>query len=875
MAQKHLQLLRNTSAYTSYAVALAALKGWDFENKPLADGTPVVARYTDDENNQKTLLGVVNNGTMDIVNNVSEYRLRGYEAWTGETTALSSGDTVNEAFAKLEKHIADVAADVTVSVVRDETSENTTDHLTVTSNPTSTGDTFTLTLNDVASASGLSQEITDRQSGDTALSNRLGDGVTSANTATAQLTALSGNNSSTSAETSVEGAKRYADAILENGLDELDAESVSGESKVVIDVTQEDGQITATAANLTGVKLAGYAEGSDADIAATDTLGEALGKLQAQINAMDKSATTVDGQVVVTVTEEDGKVSETKANVKDLQLGGYSKTSDTGAISGTDTVNVALSKIENNLAAVGAANTLEAADKSVNVVTANTGTTVALNIRSGEHVILLDSDATSGGVYTDLDLVKITGDTLPTNVKERYQLLASDDTQIGQNIDIYKDNTLKSVELDDQNLVFTYIVDSGESVVNVDVSKFLAETEFGSGVTANTDGYVHGVVDPTSESFLTVGEDGFKLAGVQDAIDDAIEALDVSGDTAVDGQYVAAIEETDGIVAVKTRANVSEAVLNNYTKGSDASAVASTDTVNQAISKLENQVDKAKAAATTVVEEGTDNPHLSITSSTDSNTSATTYTVTLTDVASDSALTNEISHRKAVDGINGDAYTANTGTRYISGAISLNDADVKLDSALSALSDSLDSTIENLDADVSGNSTHVTVGVVEKNGVITAVTVAESDIASESDLVDLSGKTVTLIESTNSSISAVSTAATDGTVKYDLTTDGSKILLTGYDATGVTGDPAASDSVNAAIAKLYNKIDAGEVEAGSAITVTATSTGQMVDVKLDTESTINEYDATHAQAVDSTSKNVLEITEHGLYLNNNWDCGTY
>ena len=50
------------------------------------------------------------------------------------------------------------------------------------------------------------------------------------------------------------------------------------------------------------------------------------------------------------------------------------------------------------------------------------------------------------------------------------------------------------------------------------------------------------------------------------------------------------VDESEGVISV-SRANVSEAVLNNYTKGSDSGAVASTDTVNQAISKLENQID--------------------------------------------------------------------------------------------------------------------------------------------------------------------------------------------------------------------------------------------------------------------------------------------
>ena len=583
MAQKHLQLLRNNTAYTSYTEALTALKEWSFTNKPLSDGTPVIARYTDEKGNQKTLLGVVNNGTMDIINNVSDYLLRNYAAFTGDSTTIGAADDVKTAIAKLEKHIQDVESDVTVSV---EASGDTMTqaHLEVASALTESGDTFTLKLKDVASATALTQEISDRESGDTALSNRLGDGVTTANTATAQFAALSGM------------------------VDNLDADSVSGESKVVTDVTQENGQITATAANLTGVKLDGYTVGGDdsGKIAATDTLGAALGKLQGQINGMDKAADVVAGQVVTTVAEADGKVTETKANVKDLQLGGYEKdTTATGDIASNDTVNAALSKLENQIGK----NTITNADGSINVVTTGDTTDVNVNIKTGEHVL---AKVGNNGLYTDLDFVKITTG-LPETVKERYQLLATDDSQIGVNIDIPKDSHIVSItyitdsgDTHYQNLEYKYIDANGaEQTVYVDMSSLVLEAEFASGVTV-TDHVAHGVVDPTSETFLTVGTGGFKLAGVQDAIDSAIDALDVT-DAAAAGQYVSTVSETDGKIAV-SRANVSDAVLNGYAKGEKpaSTAIAATDDVKGAISKLEHQIDDAKAAATTKVVEGTD-----------------------------------------------------------------------------------------------------------------------------------------------------------------------------------------------------------------------------------------------------------------------------
>lgn len=419
-------------------------------------------------------------------------------------------------------------------------------------------------------------------------------------------------------------------------------ESISAVSGYVVDYVKEvSGNIETTINAVSGnieTTINALSAGTEAAIS------ELSGNVHSTIDAMDKSASAEAGKVVTTISQENGLVDETKTNLVDIALCGYTKTSATGAIADGDSLKDALSKLEN----VAGVNAIANADGSINVTTASTGTDINVNIKSGENVLAKDGDA---GLYTDIDLVKITTG-LPETVKERYQLLATDDSQIGANIDIHKDSHIVSITYitdpaDEhyQNLEYVYIDASGVTQTTyVDMSELVLETEFASGVTV-TDHVAHGVVDGQSEAFLTVGADGFKLSGVQSAIDTAqqassaytdskIEALDLTGDTAVAGQYVAAIEETDGVVAVKTRANVSEAVLNNYSKGSDATAVAATDTVNQAIGKLENQIDAAKAAATTKVVEGTDTGNnMSIASGTGADGSVT-YTINLSDVAS-------------------------------------------------------------------------------------------------------------------------------------------------------------------------------------------------------------------------------------------------
>lgn len=398
------------------------------------------------------------------------------------------------------------------------------------------------------------------------LVEKLGSGVTTDNTVTDQLAALSGNSKSSSADTSVAGAKKYADEQVRAALDALDANSVADDNKVVSEVTQANGKVTATAKNLTDVKLAGLSATADTKITSTDTLGGALAKLQGQIDSMDKAAEAVDGQVVTTVVETDGKVTETKANVKDLQLGGYSKEAGaTGDIAATDTVNTALSKLENKVGANKVTNT----DHSI-VVTEPTGTEttdIKVNIKSGERVIKLGND----GIYTNLNLVKIT-ESLPATVKERYELRDSDNVKIGESIDIAKDSHIVSINyITDgdhaQNLEYVYIDDSGNTKTTyINMSALVLESEFASGVTV-TNNIAHGVVDPSSEPFLTVGADGFKLAGVQNAINNAISALDASvtgGTTAgtkTNGHVQVVVDEVDGKLTAVTvnEANIADA----------------------------------------------------------------------------------------------------------------------------------------------------------------------------------------------------------------------------------------------------------------------------------------------------------------------------
>ena len=132
-------------------------------------------------------------------------------------------------------------------------------------------------------------------------------------------------------------------------------------------------------------------------------------------------------------------------------------------------------------------------------------------------------------------VVAVTGDELTAlgaNVKDAYKLVDEDSVKSGEYIKIYKDSALKKVELDGQELVFTYLLATGaEDIVRVDVSNFLAESEFKDGLQV-VDGVVSVKKDATSEDFLSVSEYGIKLSGVQDAIDAGVDSANSYTDNA-------------------------------------------------------------------------------------------------------------------------------------------------------------------------------------------------------------------------------------------------------------------------------------------------------------------------------------------------------
>ena len=415
------------------------------------------------------------------------------------------------------------------------------------------------------------------------------------------------------------------------------------------------------------------------------------------INKLDNADTAVAGQYVSKVSETNGIISVERVALPELAV-----------VGGTGKVITTVSQTKGALAATAidlkAANVAATASNGDNSHVAVEGATVAAQIESLAKSIkttILNAKSYSVAAISGEELA-----ALGTNVKEAYKLVDGSGAQAGATIKIYKDSSLKSVALNGQSLDFTYILtDGSESTVGVDVSTFLAESEFGNGLQV-VEHKVSVKKDTDSESFLTVSADGVKLSGVQTAID-----------TAANKAATEITEDATGHVTVTKSTGA---------KGQAIYTIGENDIASKAA--LTAEVDRAKAAEDAIeagvglnATGGYVNPTGSHYLSGATNVMGAIVKLDTQAHTDAINLTNEIAARKAVTGVNTDSYLADSTTNYLTDATSLMNADKKLDAqvkanatAISSLQNATDVvknvTVNKVDATVSNNKATVTIG---------------------------------------------------------------------------------------------------------------------------------------------------------------------
>ena len=428
---------------------------------------------------------------------------------------------------------------------------------------------------------------------------------------------------------------------------------------------------TSSGSNIDIAHLVDLVPSNDANaiLATTDTIHGALTKIEAAILGMDKAASAEAGKVVTTVSEADGVVSETKANVIDLTLTGYSKeAASTGAIAATDDVQTALSKLENGIAEgaridgktiVKGADGLETAVDIVYVPAVpasgsdpavpakielqdNTGATLSsVNVSDivGNGVLKSSSYNPATGILT-LTFASATGTdvTHEVNLAELFDfediIIKSDSTNYlgfekvtpAPGTDAGQAQlSAKIVNLEDATASNTGLVDAKDAKDYVDgavadaaITSATVNGKANTGTIANNalDLTVEGnnvpltgytALTPTGNAQETVAiaatdttNDAFakveKAINVNEQV--VAAALNDLNSTKVDVISVNGVQSktpaADDVVASVTIGGA-DVDLTGYTKPASKSAIAATDSVNDAIGKLEKAIEDAVA----------------------------------------------------------------------------------------------------------------------------------------------------------------------------------------------------------------------------------------------------------------------------------------
>lgn len=423
------------------------------------------------------------------------------------------------------------------------------------------------------------------------------------------------------------------------------------------------------------------------------------------INALDSSVAATEESnnqysVLTGVTQTDGKLAE----VAEVKLAAVAKTG-----SASDVAN----------AAIPADGTYVAVE----------GTNVSAQIASIAKTIKgITTTQSNAFKYITVKLstedVTALGDS---NVKEAYKVVAyigesyasaSVKETVGDIIKIYKDATVHEIYLgstDDtinestgaiskvtpidetkSSLNYAYIMAGGTyAMAKIPVSSILSEAQFKNGLQVSETGEVSVKKDETTEKFLDVTANGVKISGVQDAINSAIQALDIEKTgTSTDGKVSVTVAETDGKISgvtVATSGIASDAdVVKNVTVNSvnatvsnnkatvtiDGADIAVADTYTATVysEPFETKVSENHIAANDKISEAlkkTENTISVLANEVISNEKVTTAAV--------SKLAESVG---TVDENGVIGYTPKTDANYIGKATSVHDATIKLDTAI-------------------------------------------------------------------------------------------------------------------------------------------------------------------------------------------------
>lgn len=525
---------------------------------------------------------------------------------------------------------------------------------------------------------------------------------------------------------------------------ELDATVTStGDSYVTVKVVQEDGLLKTLEVKTSDIASAALLGTKDDEKDADTAFGRIKAEAAARATAITEAIAGLHSEVkpsnnhsVLTgLTQANGVLTaKTEIQLANVATSGSAADVANAAIGG-DTTHVAVAGENVSAQITDIAKTLKGVKDSIDEAKAN----------DLKYITVKLSDTETS--------------ELGANVKEAYQVFAytgtwdnntNKGTAVGVPIKIYKDANVKEIYLGSSqdkissdgtitkvpekdiveaelSLNYVYIMADGTlGMAKIPVGSFLRESEFKDGLYVAGNGEVSVKVDSTSETFLTVGQSGVKLSGVQNAIDNTLGTkiadlhADITG-TSKDGEVSVRVTEAEGKITGVTVSTSGLALDSAVVKNVTVNNVDATVSGNKATVTIDGaDIAVADTYMPTVYSEpfetkvGTAN-HIAANDKISEALKKTENTISVlaTEVISNEKVTTAAITKLAesagvvgADSVIG--YQKKTDANYISAATSVHDATVKLDAAIKTVADNINALEGNaLTSVVGGNGIEV------------------------------------------------------------------------------------------------------------------------------------------------------------------------
>lgn len=380
-------------------------------------------------------------------------------------------------------------------------------------------------------------------------------------------------------------------ADVQQAIDDLIGGEVQGEYDTIVKI---DSALTIINGN----------DSTEGSIAYGDktTYNSAVTYVTQQIQGLDVADAAVAKNFVTEVSETDGKIAVKRGAV--TSTGGTIVLTDSNGGINIDVVSTAL--------------TITGKD-AIKVAESGTGKEISLAISANDKVL----SQTADGLLATFKIAKL--GSANEGMAASYQLQDKTGNSMGVTIDIPKDMVISAAEVkkvDQADQPYSGAV-VGDMYIDFTIANATSDHIY---LPAKTlfDAYVQGngiqingnkiavKLDAATEGFLTVGADGVKISGVQNAIDAAktevkteLDKVEASIGLGADGSFTAPTGATyvsgattviDAITKLDTQAKANATAIAQETSGREAADSA----INETITEIQGQIDEITGTALSI-----------------------------------------------------------------------------------------------------------------------------------------------------------------------------------------------------------------------------------------------------------------------------------